>query len=341
MRSRRTHAAAAIAALAAALTLSACGVKQETVTSGSRARPFTVALDRPLNATHAALVAASVDGAFAQGGLAVRLLAPASPTQPLQLLEEGRASAAILSEPELLLARDRGEALVSIAALVQQPLAALLALPKGGVGSVAALTGKRVGTDGTDAGTALLGAMLAHAGVDPRTVRTVPIGFEYAPALLRGHVAATFGGFTTYDAPALSMARRTPTVIPVTHAGVPPYAELALVVRAREAEHDGEDLRAFLLALTHGQAQVKADPKAAAALVVKAGGGGPAQLEQASIEGTLPVQAPASSTERYGFQEPAQWESFARWMYAQRLLRTSPATLAQPYTNEFLPGQGP
>jgi putative hydroxymethylpyrimidine transport system substrate-binding protein len=336
----RTGASLAGALLATA-ALSACGVKQEAVVSSPSTKPFTVALDRPPNATHAALYAAIADGAFRAGGLSVQPRTPVSAGEALRLLDEGKADVAILRAPELLLARDRGTALVSIAALVQQPLGALIALPRARVASASELAGKRVGTDGSEAEADLLRALLAHAGVNPASVRPVAIGFAYARALLHGRVDATFGGFTTYDALSLSQMHRNPLVIPVGSAGVPAYDELVLAAPAREAEHDGEDLRAFLHALTRGQQDVKADPKVAASVLVKANPGLDARLELAAIEHTLALNYPASGNHPYGYQEPGEWESFARWMYQQRMLHTSPATLAPPFTNEFLPGQGP
>jgi putative hydroxymethylpyrimidine transport system substrate-binding protein len=323
------------------LALGACGVKQEAVVGTPRTKPFTVVLDRPTNATDAPLIAAMADGAFRAGGLAVSLQPPPTPSAPLRMLTEGRVDVAITSEPELLLARDHGNALVSIAAMVQQPLAALIALPRGGVASVAGLAGKRVGTGGTDGQAALLGAMLVHAGIGIGSVRQVPVGFGYVPAMLRGTVQATFGGFWSYDATALMLVHRHPQVIRVSQGGVPAYNELVLVVPQREAARDGEDLRAFLHALTRGQQEVKANPVAAAALLVKANPGLDPRLELQSLERTLPLSYPTAANAPYGYQEPSAWEAFARWMYGQRLLHTSPATLAPPFTNEFLPGQGP
>jgi putative hydroxymethylpyrimidine transport system substrate-binding protein len=331
---------ASVAALGAALALSACGVKQEAVVGVPPSHPFTVVLDRPPNATQAALYTALAEGAFRAGGLAVSLQTPPSPSAPLRLLAEGKADMAISQAPELLLARDRGTALVAIAALVQQPLASVIALPRGGVASIEELAGKRVGTAGTESQRDLLGAMLAHAGVPANSVKPVTVGFGYVPAMLKGVVQATFGGFSTYDALSLTLMHRHPFVAAPSEEGVPSYDELVLVVRARQAGREGEDLRAFLQALTRGEQAVQADPAAAAATLVKANPGLEPKLQLESIKRTLPLCSPAAG-KPYGYQEPDQWEAFAHWMYTQRMLRTSPATLAPPFTNEFLPGQGP
>ena len=88
--------------------------------------------------------------------------------------------------------------------------------------------------------------------------------------MLSGKVAATLGGYWNYEAIQLRQMHKNPVVIPIDQAGVPTYNELVLVVRSEEARTDGEDMRAFLQALTRGEQQVRANPAAAAALIVKA-----------------------------------------------------------------------
>jgi len=133
--------------VAASLALAACGEKHDAL-STSRTKPFNVMLDFFPNADHAPLYAAIAHGDFRAVGLDVRLETPADPSEPLKLLAAGRVDAAISYEPEVLLARDKGLDVVSIAALVQRPLTSIIALPSARVRSVADLARKTVGTAG-------------------------------------------------------------------------------------------------------------------------------------------------------------------------------------------------
>ena len=132
-----------------------------------------------------------------------------------------------------------------------------------------------------------------------------------------------------------------PVVIPVDQAGVPTYDELVLVVREDEARTRGQDLRAFLQALTRGEREVRADPAAAAALVVKANPSlepqAAARIDQADAAGGA---CPASAGKPFGWQDPAAWAAFGSWMFAHGLLKHDPDAGLPPFTNEFLPGQG-
>ncbi len=338
-RGSRGSLALLCAGLLSAVALSACGTKQDVI-SARKAKPFTLALDFFPNADHAAIYSAIAHGDFRSVGLDVRPEVPADPSAPLKLLAAGSVDMAISYEPELLLARDQGLGLVSVAALVQRPLTSIIALPGSHVSKVADLAGKTVGTAGIPYQTAELQTALQSAGVSPARVRQVNVGFNLVPAMLSGKVAATLGGFWNYEAIQLAQLHKRPLTIPVDRAGVPQYDELVLVVRAQEARTRGQDLRALLQALTQGEREVRADPAASAALVVKANPSLDRGLQLASIKRTLPATLPADRSKPFGWQDPSAWAAFASWMFAHRLLQHQPSAGLPPFTNEFLPGQG-
>jgi putative hydroxymethylpyrimidine transport system substrate-binding protein len=338
-RRARRHALALLAAAAALLTLSACGSKHDALTS-SNAKPFDVALDFFPNADHAPLYSAIAHGDFRAVGLDVKPQTPADPSEPLKLLAAGKVDMAISYEPELLLARDEGLKLVSIGALVQRPLTSIIALPSSHVKRVADLAGKTVGTAGIPYQAAELRTALQSVGVRPASVKEVNVGFNLVPAMLTGKVAATLGGFWNYEAIQLELMHKRPLTIPVDQAGVPNYDELVLVVREGEAHERGQDLRAFLQALTRGEREVRANPAEAASLIVKANPSLEPKLQLESIKKTLAATVPQEAGKPYGWQSPSAWSSFANWMYSHALLKRSPNTALPPYTNEFLPGQG-
>jgi putative hydroxymethylpyrimidine transport system substrate-binding protein len=330
---------AALLVASCVLVLAACGSKKDTI-APAETKPFTVVLDFFPNADHAALYTALAHGDFSAGGLSVKPEAPADPSEPLKLLAAGKADMAISYEPELLLARDEGLKLVSIGALVQRPLTSIIALPGEHVKKVADLAGKTVGTAGIPYQAAELKTAVQSAGVNPSSVKEVNVGFNLVQAMLAGKVAATLGGFWNYEALQLQQLHKHPVVIPVDRAGVPTYNELVLVVREDEAHKRGEELRAFLQALTRGEHEVRADPAAAAALVVKANPSLDAKLQLASIEKTLPAAVPSEAGKPFGWQSSSAWASFGNWMFSHALLKHDPNTALPPFSNEFLPGQG-
>jgi putative hydroxymethylpyrimidine transport system substrate-binding protein len=334
-----TRKLATVGCVVLAFALSACGAKQDVI-GAAGAKRFTVMLDWFPNADHAAIYSAIAHGDFRAVGLNVEPVIPSETAEPLKLLAAGKVDMAISYEPELLLARDQGLKLVSIGALVQRPLTSIIALPEAHVHGIAQLAGKTVGTAGIPYQAAELRTTLEHAGVQPTKVKVVNVGFDLVPAMLSGKVAATLGGYWNYEALELRLMHKHPLVIPVNEAGVPTYDELVLVVREHEARADSQDLRAFLQALTRGEHEVRSDPAAAAALVLKANPALESKLQLESIEQTLPAAQPAKAGDPFGWQEPTAWATFGNWMYSHGLLQHDPNIGLPPFTNEFLPGQG-
>jgi putative hydroxymethylpyrimidine transport system substrate-binding protein len=279
-------------------------------------------------------------GDFRAVGLDVQPQAPADPAEPLKLLAAGRVDMAISYEPELMLARDSGLKLVSIGALVQRPLTSIIAIHGKHVARVSDLAGKRVGTAGIAYQAAELRTALLAARVNPRSVMQTNVGFNLVPAMVSGRVDATLGGFWNYEAIQLRLMHKHPTVIPVDRAGVPTYNELVLVVRQDEARKRGQDLRAFMQALTRGEREVRADPAAATALLTGANPSLEPKLQLESVRQTLPAVLPADTSKPFGWQDPAAWASFGSWMLSHKLVTHNPNGGLPPFTNEFLPGQG-
>ncbi len=337
MSRARTLLAACLAG-ACLLALAACGAKQDAL-SAPGTKPFSVMLDWFPNADHAPLYAAIAHGEFRAVGLDVHVVVPSQTDEPLKLLAAGKVDMAISYEPELLLARDQGLHLVSIGALVQRPLTSIIALPSAHIKTVSDLRGKTVGTAGIPYQAAMLKAALHAAHLSAGAAKEVNVGFNLVPAMLSGKVDATLGGYWNYEAIQLALAHRSPTVIPVDSAGVPTYDELVLVVREGDARKRGQALRAFMQALSRGEREVRADPAAAAALVVKANPSLPRKLQLESIRRTLPAAQPPAGRP-YMWQEPSAWAHFAEWMYAQGLTRHPPGAELPPVTHEFLPGEG-
>jgi putative hydroxymethylpyrimidine transport system substrate-binding protein len=330
--------AAAVLALAALASITACGEKKDALAPRST-HAFTLMLDFFPNADHTGIYAAIANGDFARAGLDVRPQTPSDPSAPLKLLAAGQADMAISYEPELLLARDRGLKLVSVGALVQRPLTSFIALGNKHISSVAQLAGRKVGTAGIPYQSAELQTALAAAGVAPGRVKEINVGFNLVPAMLSGKVDATLGGFWNYEGIQLALAKRSPTVIPVDRAGVPTYSELVLVVREDEAQSRGAEIRAFLQALTRGEEAVRANPSHAVAELVKANPDLDPRLQLASVHHSLSAFFPANASLPFGYQDPAAWDAFGNWMYSHHLV-TLPPSAAKALTNEFLPGQG-
>ncbi len=337
--------ALALALAAAALVAFAgCGEKPEPPAGRGpgRLEPFTLVLDYVPNADHAGIYAALAAGEYRKAGLDVHIRVPPDPAAPLKLLRAGRADAVISYEPELLLARDQGARdLVSVGALVQTPLTTLMTIGSSKVRTVKDLAGKRVATAGIAYQSAYLRTILAHAGVRPGAVKETNVGFNLVPAMVSRRADATLGAFWNYEAVALRQRGKHPRVFRMEQLGVPTYDELIFVARRESLDRRGASkLRRFLQATARGHRLLRDDQAAGVDALLHADRNLSRKLEAAAVAATVSVFFPEDPKRPFGWQEPADWAVYGRWMFANKLLKTDPTTVARPFTNEFLPGEG-
>ena len=331
--------AAAVAALLAALALSACGAKKDTTTTAGAVTHVDLVLDYLPNADHAPIYAAQAIGAFKAANLDVRLHTPSDPASPLKLVAARKADLAISYEPEVLLARDKGLHVASIGALVQKPLTSIISLG-GKVKKPADLKGKTVGTAGIPYQSAYLKTIAKGAGVAPSSVHEINVGFNLIPSMLSKKVDATLGAFWNVEGVQLQREHKRPTVIRMEQAGVPTYQELVLVAntdRLREKAR-GAIMRRLLQAISRGAKAVEANPAAGADALVKANPDLDRAFQLASVKATLPVFLPDNKAFPWGYQNADEWKAYGQWMLDNGLVKRLPSPTS--LTNEFLPGRG-
>jgi putative hydroxymethylpyrimidine transport system substrate-binding protein len=329
----------AVLVAAAALAIAACGEKTES-TGAPRREAVRLMLDYFPNADHAGIYAAQGTGAFDRAGLDVAIQTPSDPSAPLKLLAAGRVDLAVSYEPELLLARDRGQKLVAVGALVQKPLTSIMSIGRHAISDPRQLAGKTVGTAGIPYQSAYLKAILSRARVDPSSVKEVNVGFGLTPAMLSGKVDATLGAFWNYEAIELAQRRKRPKVIRMENAGVPTYNELVIVAREEDLrENGGARVRRFMRALGQGVKALRKAPETGIAPLLRANRDLDRRLQEASVKATLPVMFPADSSKPVGYMNAAEWVRYGDWMARSRLLR-NPPDAGRALTNEFLPGEG-
>jgi putative hydroxymethylpyrimidine transport system substrate-binding protein len=323
-----------------ALTLTACGEREDPQPAAGQTERVSVMLDYFPNADHAGLYAAMDTGAFDDVRLEVEARTPADPAAPLRLLEAGRVDLAISYEPEVLLARDRGAKVVAIGALVQKPLTSIISIGDDPVRRPEDLRGKRIGTAGIPYQDAYLKAITASAGLAEDDVRKVDVGFNLTPAMISGRVDATLGSFWNYEGVELRRRDRKPTILKVDELGVPTYNELVIVAREEDAARRGPVLRRFLQGLAQGHAAVREDPDAGVDPLLAANRELDRGLQLAAVRATLPVFFPEDEERPFGWMDESEWLAYGRWMFENDLL-TRQEDPRRALTTEFLPGEGP
>ncbi len=285
-----------------ALLVAGCGSSSPDV------RNTTLVLDFTPNAVHAGIYAAIAHGYDLAEHVRLRVIAPSASTDSIKLLETGRVDFAILDIHDLAIASERGADIVGVTAIVEHPLAAVIAAPA--IRAPRDLEGKTVGITGVPSDTAVLDSIVAGGGGDPKAVRTVTIGFDAVPALLSGRVAAATA-FWNDEGVTLAKDRPGFHSFRVDDFGAPPYPELVLCTTRRALKSNPGLAHEVVAALQRGYQSTLAHPAAAvAALESQVPGLDPA-LVGAQLHALLPAFTAGDG--RVGELNPVTLGAWARW----------------------------
>lgn len=326
-----------ITVLGAALGLSACGEKHDTLkVPAGDSQSLTMMLDAPASAEHVGLYQSLADGAFAAAGVNVHIETPSTPSEPLELLAAGKVDVAIASEPQVLLARNQGLPLVGVGAIAQKPLAAIVSVGKSRIATPAQLRGKTIGTGGLAFGSDILAAILQRAGVAHSSAHEVNVGFRLTEALSGGSVDATVNPYAPLQA--IQLAQKHPNAIGTNAGAIPTYDEFVVVVRKATIVNQANLIRRFVQTLARGYQAARSNPAAATTNLLGANPGLNSRVQLAAVKASLPAFFPGNHRV-WGWQNQIAWSRFSQWMTNHHLL-TNPQAGQAASTNELLAGQG-
>ncbi len=264
----------------------------------------------------------------AEAGL--EIVAPSDPNEPLVLVARGEADLALNYQPNMTLARARGERLRAVGVLVDRVLDTLMVRADGPVHSVRDLAGRRVAYAVEPFDRVMFEAMALHAGLAPGSWEFVDVGFDFTRALLDGRVDAVMGAFRNYEvieARELGMEVR---VFELADHGVPSFYQLVLVARDDRVRERGAELRGAVAAIAGGIARTLADPERAFAAYLARHPAHDGRFHRLAYQATLPAFA---RTQR---MEAGVWRRFAEFLVARGLADRAPDA-RELFTNELAP----
>ena len=277
--------------LAVLACLAACGGDDA---AGGGAERGTLALDFQPNAVHA--------GIYAARNLDVRV--PAASTDSLKLLAAGRADMSVVDIHDLGLAREQGADVVGVGALVQRPLAAVIA--RGGeIRRPRDLEGRRVGVTGLPSDEAVLRAVVEDDGGSIERVRRVTIGFSAVPSLISGRVDAVVSFWNAEGVVLRERGVRT-REFRVDEFGAPGYPELVLAASQKTLDERAELVDSMLDEIATGTRAALRD-RAAIVTELAREGGSDEELMRAQLEAVAPALVPPVRLDREALEA---WAGF-------------------------------
>jgi putative hydroxymethylpyrimidine transport system substrate-binding protein len=308
------------------LALAGCG----STGKGSHLSRATLILDFTPNAIHTGIYAALARSYDVDAGVRLHVIAPAASTDSIKLLETGRVNFAILDIHDLALARERGQDIVGIMAIVERPLAAVIAAPA--IRTPRQLEGQTVGVTGDPSDYAVLDSIVAGAGGDIHKLHEITIGFDAVPDLLAGRVAAATA-FWNDEGVALTHARPGFHIFQVYDYGAPSYPELVLCATRQTLLHDPALAGDVVKALVRGYRFTLSHPRAGAADLERLVPGLAPKLVAEELAGELPAfKGPDGQV---GELDPTVLRAWAAWEARFGIVKRPP-DLGHMFDRRFL-----
>ena len=290
--------------------LAGCGGDDDAGSATAPAEPpidATLLLDFAPNAVHSGIYAATHRGLDRKAGIDLRVQAPTASTDAVRLLLAGRAQLAVLDIHDLAIARERGRDLVGVMAIVQRPLAAVLA--DSSIRRPRDLEGRRVGVTGLPSDDAVLTSIVRGDGGDPAAVRSTTIGFNAVASVVSGRVA---GATAFWNVEGVALHERMPDAreFRVDDFGAPAYPELVVTVARRTLQQDTDLVRRAVHALVSGYGVVDRDPEGALRDLVA----GAPDVDPAEAQRQLDALGDAfGSGDGIGELDPQRLRAWAAW----------------------------
>lgn len=307
---------------------------QTTSNTDGELTKVSVALDWIPYAMHSGLFVAKERGYFTDEGIEIDIHAPADASTILQTVAQGRDDFGLNYQPDLLLARSEGVPIVSVAALTQHSLAALMVLEESDIERPRDLAGKRVGHSGIPLERLLYDTILKNDGVKNGVdgLQFINVGYDALTALLSEQVDGASSYYTNQPVIARQQGYES-KVFKVTDYGVPDYYDLVIVTNEDMIRDNPALVERFLRAVAKGYQEAAKNPQEAIQLMAKSN----PELDVDVANEEILLEAPLWFADNgvFGWQEENRWISFAEWMSNGGLL-SNPVDARQAFTNSFI-----
>lgn len=326
-------------AAAAALALPAGGAGAQSCPGKPETNSIVLMADwLPVTVSQGPFWEAKISGYYAEEGLDVDIIAPANPADPIKLVARERVNFSLTYVPEVMISRDTGIPVISIATTLRKLVSGFMSLEETGLSHPRDLKGKTIGTGPKLDAQAFLDTLLDTGGLTRKDVKVVDPGFAHIPLTLEKKVDATHA--LTYFEQALAdvvleqQGKPPVRFMHYTDFGVPQFYYQLIVANERWTQRNPNATCAFLKASMRGHADWIEGGETSLQYVVKAND----IFSEAEHKLTYDLSykdwvGPAGEL---FVQEVGPWRTAQDWAMEYKLI-TVGSDPESYFTNEYLP----
>lgn len=282
--------------------------------------PFTkisMALDWFPWSEHVGFFIAKEKGYFANEGLDVELRVPPDPATIIQTVASGTDDFGINTQHDLLVARDKNIPVVSIMAIYQRTVSAIMTLENSGIKTPEDLAGKKIGWTGVPQHEKMLDTILKKHGMSLKDVEMINVGFDLVPALIGKKVDVIALPYWIYESIVSEKQGFPVNIMKIDEYGIPSHYELVVLTNEDKIKNNPELVRKFVRAVMRGYEDAIKDPEGAVQILKKTNPEVDIDVETRSTELQIPLW---QSEKGVGWQEKEKWVNFTNWMKENGLI---------------------
>lgn len=329
---------AMLAAVVGAVLLAGCGSaspasspSSDGTGGGGQKEKVTLRLKWVHQAQFAGFYAAKELGYYYKAGLDVDIQ-PGGPDFPsVQMVASGSEQFGVTGADQILLSREKGVPVVAVAAIYRKTPFVLFSLKELGIRRMEDLKGKTVGVKLGGNEELTYRAMVKAAGVDPKSIKEVPVKYDLTP-LLTGQVDV-WPGYIINEVLAVKEQGKDVNIISPTDYGINLYAD-TLFTTEKMIREKPQVVKAFVQASMEGWRYAVEHPEEAAAFGLKYSNQLNKQHEEAMMKASIDLLVPQQLP--LGKMETREWETLQRLLLDMGFMKEQ-QDISRVYTNEFLP----
>lgn len=327
--------------LAGMLMVAGCGNKEDTNSAGSSSpaaaskelQKVTIVLDWTPNTNHTGLYVAQEQGLWEKRGLEVEIIQPPE-AGASALVANGTAEFGIGAQESMILAREQGLPLVSLAPIIQHNTSGFASTLDKNIKEPKDFEGKSYGGWGSPAESAVIESLMNVQKADVSKVTFVNAGTaDFFTAMKKGiDFEWIFYGWTGIEA---ELRNEPVNMVYLTDYSKQLDYYTPLILTNEQMIKDKPDLvRAFIEGASEGYNYAIENPDASAEILLKAVPELDAELVKASQKWLSPKYKDDAT--RWGEQKKEVWSGYGEWMMSNGLMKTE-LNYDEMFTTEFLP----